>query len=54
MQALRKWKVDLLGSEFLVYTDYKMLLNLIGKRTCHDDNYIGWKSYPFITANLFM
>jgi hypothetical protein len=25
--ALRKWKVDLLSSEFLVYTDHKMLLN---------------------------
>ena len=23
MRALRKWKVDLLGSEFLVYTDHK-------------------------------
>ena len=27
MHALRKWKVDLLGSEFLVYTDHKTLLN---------------------------
>ena len=27
MCALRKWKVDLLGSEFLVYTDHKTLLN---------------------------
>ena len=25
--ALRKWKVDLMGSEFLVYTDHKTLLN---------------------------
>jgi hypothetical protein len=25
--ALRKWKTDLLGSEFLVYTDHKTLLN---------------------------
>ena len=27
LRALRKWKVDLLGSEFLVYTDHKTLLN---------------------------
>lgn len=27
IRALRKWKVDLLGSEFLVYTDHKTLLN---------------------------
>lgn len=27
LQALRKWKVDLLGLEFLVYTDHKTLLN---------------------------
>jgi hypothetical protein len=27
MRALQKWKVDLLGSEFLVYTDHKTLLN---------------------------
>ena len=27
MRALRKWKVDLLGSEFFVYTDHKTLLN---------------------------
>ena len=27
MHALRKWKVDLLGLEFLVYTDHKTLLN---------------------------
>ena len=27
MRALRKWKVDLLGLEFLVYTDHKTLLN---------------------------
>jgi len=27
MCALRKWKVDLLGSDFLMYTDHKTLLN---------------------------
>jgi hypothetical protein len=27
MRALRRWKVDLLGSEFLVYTDHRTLLN---------------------------
>lgn len=27
MQALRKWKVDLLGSKFFMYTDHKTLLN---------------------------
>ncbi len=27
IRALKKWKVDLLGSEFLVYTDHKTLLN---------------------------
>jgi hypothetical protein len=27
MRALRKWKVDLLGAEFFVYTDHKTLLN---------------------------
>ena len=27
LRALRKWKVDLMGSEFLVYTDHKTLLN---------------------------
>jgi len=27
MHALRKWKVDLLGSDFLVYMDHKTLLN---------------------------
>ena len=27
LRALHKWKVDLLGSEFLVYTDHKTLLN---------------------------
>lgn len=27
IRALRKWKVDLLGSEFLVYTEHKTLLN---------------------------
>jgi len=27
VRALRKWKVDLIGSPFLVYTDHKMLLN---------------------------
>jgi hypothetical protein len=27
LRALRKWKVDLLGSEFFVYTDHKTLLN---------------------------
>jgi hypothetical protein len=27
MRALRKWKVDLLGSEIFVYTDHKTLLN---------------------------
>ena len=27
LQVLRKWKVDLMGLEFLVYTDHKTLLN---------------------------
>ena len=27
MRALRKWKIDLIGSEFFVYTDHKTLLN---------------------------
>lgn len=27
LRAIRRWKVDLLGSEFLVYTDHKTLLN---------------------------
>jgi hypothetical protein len=27
MHSLHKWKVDLLGSEFFVYTDHKTLLN---------------------------
>ena len=27
LQALQKWKVNLLGSKFLVYTDHKTLLN---------------------------
>ena len=27
LRALRKWKVDLLGNPFYVYTDHKMLLN---------------------------
>ena len=30
--ALRKWKVDLMGSEFLVYTDHKTLLNFNTQR----------------------
>ena len=33
VRALRKWKVDLIGSPFLVYTDHKMLLNF---HTQHD------------------
>ena len=32
LRALRKWKVDLLGSEFLVYTDHKTLLNFNTQR----------------------
>ena len=27
MHALRKWKVDILGSDFFMYTDHKTLLN---------------------------
>ena len=27
IQALRKWKVDLIGSLFLVYTDHKTVFN---------------------------
>jgi len=32
LRALRKWKVDLMGSEFLVYTDHKTLLNFNTQR----------------------
>ena len=27
IRALKKWRVDLLGSPFLIYTDHKMLEN---------------------------
>ena len=32
MRALRKWRVDLIGSPFLVYTDHKTLLNFETQR----------------------
>ena len=32
LRVLRKWKVDLIGSEFLVYTDHKTLLNFNTQR----------------------
>ena len=32
LRAIRKWKVDLLGSPFLVYTDHKTLLNFHTQR----------------------
>ena len=37
LHALRKWKVDLIGSPFFVYTDHKTLLNFHTQRdlSCH-------------------
>ena len=32
LRGIRKWKVDLLGSPFLVYTDHKTLLNFHTQR----------------------
>lgn len=32
LHGIRKWKVDLLGSPFLVYTDHKTLLNFHTQR----------------------
>jgi hypothetical protein len=35
MRALHRWRVDLIGSEFTLYTDHRHLRTSIPKRTCH-------------------
>ena len=37
LRGIRKWKIDLLGSPFLVYTDHKTLLNFHTQKdmSCH-------------------
>jgi hypothetical protein len=44
MRAFRKWKIDLIGSEFSVYTDHKTLLNFESQKNFPGGRLAGWKN----------
>ena len=55
IRALKKWKVDLLGSPFFIYTDQiiKHYKTLTHRRTCRVDKHSGWNSCRNMTPKSF-